>query len=129
MAFGTFDRFHPGHAYYLSEASKFWDVLVVVVARDETVEKVKWKAPRDQEDVRLFAVQGHQDVTQAVLGDLEDPYLRILEHTPDVLCFWYDQRSFNDERLEKFLADNDLDPEVYIIQSFEPEKYKSSKML
>jgi FAD synthetase len=41
MTFGTFDMFHPGHRYYLSEARKEGDVLVVIVARDITVEKLK----------------------------------------------------------------------------------------
>lgn len=41
MAFGTFDVFHPGHEYYLTQAKKYGDILIVVVARDKTVEKVK----------------------------------------------------------------------------------------
>lgn len=41
MAFGTFDLFHPGHQYYLSEASKSGDELIVVIARDLRVEHIK----------------------------------------------------------------------------------------
>jgi len=41
MTFGTFDMFHPGHRYYLSEARKYGDILIVVVALDATVERLK----------------------------------------------------------------------------------------
>ena len=37
MCFGTFDIFHLGHAYYLSEASRLADHMTVVIARDHRV--------------------------------------------------------------------------------------------
>lgn len=41
MTFGTFDVFHPGHRFYLSEARKLGNRLLVIVALDSTVEKIK----------------------------------------------------------------------------------------
>ena len=41
MAFGTFDVLHPGHHFYLEQARKLGDNLVVVVARDANVKKLK----------------------------------------------------------------------------------------
>ncbi len=41
MTFGTFDIFHPGHVFYLSEAQKFADTMTVVIARDARVLRVK----------------------------------------------------------------------------------------
>jgi cytidyltransferase-like protein len=41
MTFGTFDVFHPGHRFYLAEARKLGDRLLVIVALDSTVEKIK----------------------------------------------------------------------------------------
>jgi bifunctional ADP-heptose synthase (sugar kinase/adenylyltransferase) len=41
MCFGTFDIFHPGHKYYLSEAAKYATEMTVVIARDDRVEKLK----------------------------------------------------------------------------------------
>jgi FAD synthetase len=41
MTFGTFDLFHPGHVYYLSEAESLGDELIVIIARDERVTKLK----------------------------------------------------------------------------------------
>jgi hypothetical protein len=37
MCFGTFDIFHPGHAYYLSKAQKLAKKMIVVIARDHRV--------------------------------------------------------------------------------------------
>jgi FAD synthetase len=41
MCFGTFDVFHPGHIYYITEAEKLADTLTIVIARDTRVEKLK----------------------------------------------------------------------------------------
>jgi cytidyltransferase-like protein len=41
MAFGTFDIFHPGHVYYLTEAERLGDSFIIVIARDERVAKLK----------------------------------------------------------------------------------------
>ncbi len=37
MCFGTFDIFHPGHEFYLSEAEKLADTMTIVIARDHRV--------------------------------------------------------------------------------------------
>lgn len=52
MAFGTFDLFHPGHVFYLSEAERYGDDLIVVIARDNRVEKLKGRRPKDDEQTR-----------------------------------------------------------------------------
>ncbi len=67
--------------------------------------------------------------SQALFGSKKSPFEVIAELKPDILCFGYDQRSFNDERLEKFLTENDLHPKIVIIPAFEPEIWKSSKLL
>lgn len=41
MCFGTFDIFHPGHVFYLSEAQKFAHEMTIVIARDKKVLAVK----------------------------------------------------------------------------------------
>jgi len=41
LAFGTFDILHKGHEFLLSKAKSFGERLVVVIARDVTVEKFK----------------------------------------------------------------------------------------
>ncbi len=126
MTFGTFDLFHPGHIYYLSEANKLWDYLITVVARDSTVMQIKWKKPRESEDIRLQKVGGSGLVDEAVLGSETNHYAAIWEKKPDILCFGYDQRSFNNSDLEEYLHDNQLHPKIITLPAFEPEKWKSS---
>jgi cytidyltransferase-like protein len=41
MTFGTFDLFHPGHVYYISQAESLADELIIIIARDERVKKMK----------------------------------------------------------------------------------------
>lgn len=41
---GTFDLLHPGHFNTLNFAKKHADELVVIIARDETVKKLKEEA-------------------------------------------------------------------------------------
>jgi FAD synthetase len=126
MTFGTFDLFHPGHIYYLSEAKKLWDYLITVIARDSTVEQIKWKKPRESEKIRLQKVQNSGLVDEVILGSESNHYTLIWKKKPDVLCFGYDQRSFNNADLEVYLHNNQLHPEIIILPAFEPEKWKSS---
>jgi len=126
MTFGTFDRFHPGHEYYLREAKKLWDTLITVVARDSTVMTIKWKRPRDTEWERLKNIIDSWLSDTVVLGSDTDPYQVLLTYRPDILCFWYDQNSFNGESLNQFLISHSLKPTIITLDPFQPERWKSS---
>lgn len=126
MTFGTFDRFHPGHEYYLTQAKKLWDTLITVVARDSTVKTLKWKQPRDTEGERLKNIIDSWLADTVVLGSDTDPYQVLLTYCPDILCLWYDQNSFNNEKLETFLREHHLNPNIVRLAAFNPEKWKSS---
>lgn len=128
MTFGTFDVLHPGHLFYLSEAKELWDYLFTIVARDKTVEKIKWNIPRNWEDTRKKALMQSNIPDEVVLGDMMNHYSVILEKKPDILCFGYDQKSFNDEKLDEYLKNNHLSPKIVILPPFEPERWKSSKL-
>ncbi len=41
LAGGVFDIIHPGHLFTLSSAKNLGDILVISVAKDETVKKLK----------------------------------------------------------------------------------------
>jgi FAD synthetase len=129
MTFGTFDLFHPGHVYYLSEAKKLWNYLITIVARDSTVTSLKWKKPRESENIRSQKLRDSGIVDEVILGSETNHYAVIWEKKPDVLCFWYDQRSFNNADLEAYLHDIQLHPKIITLPAFEPEKWKSSKLI
>ncbi|MBP6921397.1 adenylyltransferase/cytidyltransferase family protein [Candidatus Gracilibacteria bacterium] len=128
MTFGTFDMFHPGHLYYLSEAKKLGEHLITVVARDSTVLEIKGKNPRETEKMRLKKVGECGYVDEVILGSENNHYAVIGDKKPTILCFGYDQRSFNNEKLDAYLEKNHLNPEIITLSAFEPEKWKSSKL-
>jgi len=90
MATGTFDLLHMGHIYYLKEAKKLGDKLVVVVARDSTVRKLKHE-PITPEEMRLDIIKELKIVDEAVLGHEDDMYATVKEIKPDIIALGYDQ--------------------------------------
>lgn len=125
MAFGTFDYFHAGHDDYLRQAKILGEHLIVVVARDETVKKVKGFAPGMNEKKRLRDVAACAHVDKAVLGYPEDKYYVIKKHRPSILALGYDQFAFT-YGLEKFFIKENLDIEIIRLEAFEPQTFKSS---
>lgn len=125
MTFGTFDIFHPWHKHYLNEAKNYWDELITIIARDKNVEKIKWKLPRNDENARLENVKKQWISDIVELWSLDNPFLVLEKHKPDIICLWYDQRWFyetmkNNERYNSI--------EVIRLKAYKPEIYKSSKL-
>ena len=127
MVFGTFDVFHPGHRDFLKQAKKRGDYLVAVVARDETVLKVKGNLPRNNENFRLNAIKKSGLVDEVFLGNLGNKYEVIKKNKPNVICLGYDQKFFIN-KLEEKLKEFKLSGTVIIkMKPYHPEIYKSSK--
>jgi len=122
---GTFDGLHKGHEGLFRQAKAYGDRLVVVVARDKTVEQVKGRLPRMGEEARHEAVQAHPLVDEAILGKFGDKYEVIAEAAPDVIVLGYDQEVFT-EVLEERLAERGILPRIIRAAPFHPEIYKSS---
>ncbi len=121
MVFGTFDRLHKGHLYFFEQAKKYGDYLIAVVARDVTVEKVKKKLPRENENARLKNIKKAKNIDEAVLGGTGDKYDVIRKHKPQIICLGYDQKFFTENISKEF-----PDIKVHRIGAFKPETYKSS---
>jgi len=128
MVFGSFDPLHEGHRSLFRQAKHYGDELVVAVARDVNIRKLKGREPRQPENVRLAAVKREKLVDLAILGDEQDFLKRIKEQRPDVIVLGYDQQTFSDEELREQLGKIGLSPEIKRAVAFEPETYKSSKI-
>ena len=89
---GAFDILHVGHLATLSEARRLGDTLIVVIARNETVQKLKGRKPINDEKIRLYLVNSLKVVDSAILGDKEDPYKVINHVKPDIIALGYDQK-------------------------------------
>jgi FAD synthetase len=90
MATGTFDLLHMGHIYYLTEAKKLGDTLVVVVATDSTVRKLKHE-PITPQEIRVNLIRQLKMVDEAYLGHEGDMYAIVEEIKPDIIALGFDQ--------------------------------------
>ncbi len=119
---GTFDHLHPGHIDFLVQAKALGGELIVIVARDENVQRIKGIKPDHDEDCRRRNVELTGIPDRVVLGYSDTDLFSILaELSPDVVALGYDQR-VNEESIRRRLPGC----EVIRLQSFYPEKFKSS---
>ncbi|MGC8555833.1 MAG: adenylyltransferase/cytidyltransferase family protein [Conexivisphaera sp.] len=88
---GVFDLIHPGHVYTLERARALGDVLVVVVARDVTVQRNKGRPPLHGEELRLRLVSALRMVDVALLGSTSDIMDTVELVSPDIIALGYDQ--------------------------------------
>ena len=95
LASGTFDLLHFGHVKYLEEAKKAGGKnaeLIVIVARDSTVEKRKGKRTVMPEDQRRALVESLKVVDEAILGFEDFSIDKVIEKIrPDVIAVGHDQ--------------------------------------
>ena len=131
MVFGTFDMIHEGHADLFRQARELvsYPYLIVSVARDEVVTRIKGTKPRNPEEARRAGVAKHELVDEAVLGD-ESGYMRhILTNMPEIIALGYDQEGDFVQNLGKDLRDAGMKTRVVRLGAFKPEVYKTSKLI
>ena len=98
MATGVFDLLHPGHLYFLTEAKKLGDELIVVVARDQTARRLKHE-PYVPEHLRREMVESLKPVDRAILGSPTDIFATVVDVRPDIIVLGYNQQ-FNEREVE-----------------------------
>jgi FAD synthetase len=119
---GTFDHLHDGHLSFLRQAKSLGDELIVIVARDSTVQRIKGFRPSNDEERRRRDVAETGIPDAVVLGNLESDILQILEELkPEIVAVGYDQRVSEEEVSRRFPSSR-----VVRLAPFHPEKYKSS---
>ncbi|MGQ9782239.1 MAG: adenylyltransferase/cytidyltransferase family protein [Nitrososphaeria archaeon] len=124
---GTFDILHPGHLLTLKNAKSLGDVLIVVVATDETAEKSKGRKPHSSEQKRLELVNSLKMVDLAIIGGRGNIYDSLLKIKPDLVVLGYDQLHKEDE-IESFARTNSL--KIKVVRLTEKiEGVKSSSLL
>jgi FAD synthetase len=103
--------------------------LIVIVARDGTVEKMKGKKPIMTEDQRRALVESLKVVDEAVLGyeDLDIGEV-IGKVKPDVIALGYDQADMEKD-VKTYLAKHKLPVEVVRIGKFAENTLDSSSKI
>ena len=127
LVFGVFDLLHPGHKHFLRQASKHGQQLVVVVARDKVVSKIKKLKPQQNQVIRLRNVKKLHFVQAARWGDKvrRHQYHMIKLIKPDIVCLGYDQKP-NLKQVKQELKKAGLNPKFIRLKSYQPHKFKSS---
>ncbi len=125
---GAFDLLHPGHMDFFRQAKLEGDELVVVVARDSTVAKLKGQKPHYPEQHRLHSVASNSYVDRARLGNEEAGLFDVVsEEMPDVVVLGYDQL-VEEPVLEEAARKAGLRVRVVRAKAFAPEQFKSSHL-
>ena len=101
LAGGVFDIIHPGHLFTLSSAKNLGDILVISIAKDETVKKLKNRYPLNREQTRLKLISSLQVVDLALLGSTSDMFKMVETVKPDVISLGYDQKHNTDELIKE----------------------------
>lgn len=128
MVFGTFDIFHKGHINFLKQAKKYGDFLIVVVAQDQTVKKVKGKLPLNNKEKRVEEIRRSNLANEVFEGELGDKYEVIRKTRPEIICLGYDQKFFIDELRAELDKNNLQQTKIVRLKAYKPEIYKSSKL-
>ena len=82
---GTFELIHPGHIALIQEAARMGDVIVVI-ARDSTVKRLRKRPVIISEAQRLEVIRNIKGVSEAILGNENtNPFLIIELVNPDVI--------------------------------------------
>jgi len=129
LASGTFDLLHLGHVKYLEEAKKAGGKnakLIVIVARDETVEKRKGGKPVMPEGHRRALVESLKVVDEALLGYEDFNIGKVIDEIqPDIIVVGYDQTGI-EEKVRREVAKRKPSVQVVKIGKFGKDELNSS---
>jgi cytidyltransferase-like protein len=124
LAGGVFDIIHPGHISTLNAAKALGDVLVVVVATDNTAVKMKKRNPLHSQEQRQELVKSLKVVDLCLIGQENDIFKTVNLVKPQIIALGYDQ-----VHQEKFITEGckkiKLNARVARLQSPIPESSSS----
>ncbi|MEE9593084.1 MAG: adenylyltransferase/cytidyltransferase family protein [Thermoplasmata archaeon] len=127
MATGVFDLLHVGHLHYLKQAKALGDELVVIIARDTRVRRMKHE-PVTPEALRRELVDALKPVDRAMLGHEGDIYQTVEEVRPDVIALGWDQ-AFDDEEVEAEVRRRGVPAKVIRLAKMEGDLEGTTKII
>jgi len=132
LASGVFDLLHLGHVKFLEEAKKAGGKnakLVVVIARDSTVEQTKHRKPVVPENQRRALVESLKVVDLAVLGLENFDVGNVIENIkPDLIALGYDQDDM-EQRVKQYIKSKNANIKIVKVGKFEADELDSSSKI
>jgi len=132
LATGAFDLLHYGHLNFLQEAKKMGGRdarLIVIVARDSTVEARKGKKPIVPEDQRRALIEALKPVDDAILGFEDMNYEAVIDKlNPDIIAVGYDQSDIKSS-VEELIQRKGLKIRVFQTRKFSVDDIDSSSKI
>ena len=132
LASGVFDLLHLGHVKFLEEAKKAGGEnakLIVIIARDSTVEKTKGRKPIMSEDQRRALAESLKVVDEAVLGYENLDIGEVIEKIkPDIIALGYDQADM-ERGVKSYVDKHGLNVKVVRIGKFGENALDSSSKI
>ena len=132
LASGVFDLLHLGHVKFLEEAKKAGGKnaeLIVIIAKDSTVEQNKGRKPIMPEDQRRALVESLKVVDEAVLGYENLDIGEVIEKIkPDIIALGYDQEKMA-KNVQTYVDKHKLNVKVVKIGKFGEDALDSSSKI
>lgn len=134
LASGVFDLLHLGHVRFLEEAKKAGGPnakLVVIIARDSTIQKEKGKKPVIPENQRRALVESLKVVDEAVLGYESYDMGKVIERiSPDIIAVGHDSDASGIEQaVRKYIKQKKLNIRVTKVGKFGEDELNSSSKI
>ncbi|MHA1798534.1 MAG: adenylyltransferase/cytidyltransferase family protein [Candidatus Helarchaeota archaeon] len=133
MVFGTFDLLHYGHVRLLNNSKKLGgknSELIVVIARDSSVLKIKKTPPIYNEEQRMILISELKAVDKAILGHEGPDKLKIIEeYHPNIIVLGYDQKIDVDKLKEELAKRGMPDIKILRLEKFGDPDYNSSSKI
>jgi len=137
MVFGTFDGLHQGHLHFFKQARalKFLvpgqvknfmrnSFLIVSIARDRNVFKIKGKHPSLSEKARMALIKKCALVDQVVLAGIKNHLPHIVKMRPDIIALGYDQKAYV-QNLKKDLKNKGILVKIVRLKPYKEKVYKN----
>ena len=127
MVFGSFDGLHPGHFNFFKQARDLASpsFLIVSVARDKNVLRIKGMLPVFNEKRRAAFLKKTKLLDRVVLGGLTNHLSHILKERPDIIALGYDQKDYV-KNLKSDLKKKGLVVRVARLKPFRAHVYKNA---
>jgi FAD synthetase len=132
LASGVFDLLHLGHVRFLEEAKKAGGPnaeLVVIIARDSTVNSRKSEKPIMPENQRCALVASLKVVDEAILGYEKFDIGNVVEKiSPDIVAFGHDQLGM-ERTVREYVKQHGLKIRIVRIGKFSSDELDSSSKI